>query len=61
MKDVIPPLPAPGVHPMAKYVYSVSYVEDPGADILPINYETALARHQTLRRNFKTLAKETKS
>ena len=61
VKDVTPPLPAPGVHPMAKYVYSVTYVEDPAADFLPINYETALVRHQTLRRNFTKLPSDTKA
>ena len=52
LTDMKPPLPPRGMRRMAQYAYSVTYVEDPQADSLPINYETALSRHVTLRRNF---------
>ena len=36
LADVVPQLPPLGVQPMAKYVYSVTYLEDPAADTLPV-------------------------
>ena len=45
---------------MAKYVWQVKYLEDPAADVLPVNYETALKRHVKLRANFTKLTYETK-
>ena len=54
------PTSSPAVHPMAKYVWQVKYLEDPAADVLPVNYETALKRHVQLRANFTKLMYETK-
>ena len=61
IQDVKPPLLVQGVHPMAKYVYTVKYLVDPAADVLPVNYETAHKRHVQLRANFTKLTDEKKN
>ena len=55
------PLPEAGIHEMAQYAYSISYVEDPQADIFPINFETTMSRHVSLRRNFSSLPTTTRT
>ena len=60
IQDVKPPIPPQGVHPMAKYVWQMKYLEDPTADMLPVNYEAAFKRHQALRLNFAKLTRKTK-
>ena len=53
-------LPSKGVHPMARYAYNVTYVPDLSANPLPVNYDAALSRHMSLRKNFKKLPEATK-
>ena len=48
-------IPTIGLHKKATHVFQVEYLEDPTADILTVNYGTALNCHQTLRQNFAKL------
>ena len=55
IEDFNPPIPAEGVHKMAKYAYAITYVEDNQADVLPVNFETAMSRHNSLRKSAASL------
>ena len=59
--DFQPPLPAEGVHKMARYAYTINYVEDPDADVLPVNFESAMSRHASLRRSTASLSATAKA
>ena len=60
IQDVKPPIPPLGLHKHATHVFQVSYLKDPTADTLPVNYGTALSRHVTLRNSFSKLTKESR-
>ena len=55
LADFNPPIPPQGIHRMAKYAYEVQYVERPEAEPLPENFETAMARHRSLRKSALSL------
>ena len=55
IEDFNPPIPAEGVHKMAKYAYAITYVEDNQADVLPVNFETAMSRHNSLSKSAASL------
>ena len=59
--DFDPPLPPQGIHKMAEYAYQVQYVEDTQAEVLPENFETAMARHRCLRRSAASLPSAAKA
>ena len=60
IQDVRPPIPPLGLHKHATHVFQVSYLKDPTADILPVNYGPALIRHVTLRNSFSKLTKDSR-
>ena len=60
VRQLVSDLPLEGVHRMAKYAYSVTYVPDPSAENLPVNYAVALSRHESLRRDFIKLLAATR-
>ena len=49
-----------GVHPLAKYNYTVRYVPAPDSHRLPPNYDLCLQRHLGLRRDFAKLSQATR-
>ena len=59
--DFQPPIPAEGVHKMARYAYAITYVEDDEADVLPVNFESAMSRHLSLRKSTASLSSAVKA
>ena len=59
--DFQPPIPAEGVHKMARYAYAITYVEDDEADVLPVNFESAMSRHLSLRKSTASLSSAAKA
>ena len=61
IEDFNPPIPAEGVHKMSKYACAIIYVEDNQADVLPVNFETAMSRHLSLRKSTASLCSAAKA
>ena len=60
IQDLRPSIPPQGLHKHATHVFQVSYLKDPTADSLSVNYGPALKRHETLRNNFSKLTRESR-
>ena len=46
---------------MARYAYAITYVEDDEADVLPVNFESAMSRHLSLPKSAASLSSAAKA